>query len=284
LRRAILRSPVLMHGHPQIPATVHDDVLLAPERTRLAALRTRHQGITDCGLCRMRNEDAFLIDERLGLFIVCDGVGGRAHGEIAAAETVTSVWEHVRREVALYQPGVDRGGWLGAVLRAALQHASRVVYELAAADRRFTGMSTTASALLVAGGLAVIGHVGDSRVYHARGGAVRQLTEDHTLRNLQVHQGLVSPEQARGRKSPIIRVVGVRDRVEVDTVVVPLAAGDRLLLCTDGLHAYLEDDATLRQLFRLDIQEAGAAAVAHAHRCGGKDNITAVFVEVIANS
>lgn len=230
----------------------------------------------------MRNEDAFLIDERLGLFLVCDGVGGRAHGEVAAAETVMSVWEHVRREVTLYQPGVDRGAWLGAMLRAALQHASRVVYELAATDRRFTGMSTTASTVLVAGGLAVIGHVGDSRVYHARGGAVRQLTEDHTLRNLQMRQGLVSPEQARGRKSPIVRVVGGREHVEVDTVVVPLAAGDRLLLCTDGLHTYLEDDATLRQLFRLGIQEAGPAAVAHAHRCGGKDNITAVFVEVMA--
>jgi protein phosphatase len=279
-----VRFKALMLGLPPILAAFHGDGSSMPERTRRAALRTRHHGITDCGLCRMQNEDAFLIDARLGLFIVCDGVGGRPHGEVAAAETVTSVWEHVRREVTLYKPGVDRGGWLGAALRAALQHASRVVYELAAADRRFTGMSTTASALLVAGDLAVIGHVGDSRVYHARGGAVRQLTEDHTLRNLHVNQGLVSPERARGHKSPIVRVVGVRDCVEVDTVVVPLAAGDRLLLCTDGLHAYLEDDATLRQLFRLDVEEASAAAVAHAHRCGGKDNITAVFVEVIANS
>ena len=101
-----------------------------------------------------------------------------------------SIWEHVRREVVRYEPGVDRGEWFGAALRAALQNASQVVHGLAAADRRFTGMGTTASALLVAGNLAVIGHVGDSRVYHARGGAVRQLTEDHTLRNLQVHQGL----------------------------------------------------------------------------------------------
>jgi serine/threonine protein phosphatase PrpC len=267
----------------QSPTAMHNGGSSAPRRTRLAALRTRHFGVTDCGLVRARNEDAFLIDERLGLFIVCDGVGGRAHGEVAAAATVDSVWEHMRREVTLYKPGADRGGWLEAVMRAALQHASRAVYELAASDRRFTGMSTTASAVLIAGDLAVIGHVGDSRVYHARGGEVRQLTEDHTLRNLQVHRGVASPEQARGHKSPIIRAVGIRDCVEVDTMVVPLAVGDRLLLCTDGLHMYLEDDAVLRRLFNLDMQEAGSAAVAHAHHCGGKDNITAVFVEVIAN-
>ncbi len=267
----------------QSPTAIHDGASSALSRRRLAALRTRHFGITDCGLVRARNEDAFLIDERLGLFIVCDGVGGRAHGEVAAAATAESVWEHVRREVTLYKPGADRGGWLQGVMRAALQHASRVVYELAASDRRFTGMSTTASAVLVAGDLAVIGHVGDSRVYHARGAAVRQLTEDHTLRNLQGLRGLASPAQGRGHKSPIIRVVGIRDCVEVDTMVVPLAVGDRLLLCTDGLHTYLEDDAALRRLFSLDMQQAGSAAVAHTHRCGGKDNITAVFVEVIAN-
>jgi len=110
----------------------------------------------------------------------------------------------------------------------------------------------------------VIGHVGDSRVYHARGGEVRQLTEDHTLRNLQVHRGVASPEQARGHKSPIIRVVGIRDCVEVDTMVVPLAVGDRLLLCTDGLHMYFEGDAALRQLFSLDLQDAGSTAVGYA--------------------
>jgi serine/threonine protein phosphatase PrpC len=255
-------------------------ILAAPNATRL---RTRHRGITDCGLCRMRNEDAYVIDEQLGLFVVCDGVGGRAHGEVASAEAVISIWEHVRCEVVRYEPGVDRGEWFGAVLRAALQNASRAVHELAAADRRFTGMGTTASALLVAGNLAVIGHVGDSRVYHARGGAVRQLTEDHTLRNLQVRQGLVSREFAPVRRSPITRVVGMHDCVDVDIVIEPLAGGDRLLLCTDGLHEYLEDDATLRHLFCLDMQEAGAAAVAHAHRRGARDNVTAIFVEVIAD-
>lgn len=269
-----------MLAPPQIPAVIHAGRLR--RRTRLAALRTRHCGISDCGLVRARNEDAYLADERLGLFIVCDGVGGRAHGEVAAAVTVESVWEHVEREMALYKPGADRGGWLEAVLRAGLQHASKVVYELAASDQRFTGMSTTASALLIDRGLAVIGHVGDSRVYHSREGAVRQLTQDHTLRNLRVHQSLATPERVYGHKSPVVRVVGLHDCVEVDTVVVPLAVGDRLLLCTDGLHMYLEDDADLRRLLSLDMREASSAAVAYAHRCGGKDNITAVFVEAIA--
>lgn len=229
----------------------------------------------------MRNEDAFLIDARLGLFVVCDGVGGRAHGEVAASETVTSICEYVDSRLERHKPAIDQCEQFGEMLRAALQHASQVVFELAATDLRLAGMSTTASAVLVAGGHAVIGHVGDSRVYHARGDSIRQLTEDHTLLNMRVQQGLVSPEQIRGCKSPITRVIGRRD-CEVDVIVAPLAAGDRLLLCTDGLHEYLEDNATLRQLFCLDVQQAGPAAVAHAHRRGGKDNITAVFVEILA--
>ena len=271
-----------MSGLPEILAPTQDG-LLTSEPTRLAALQTRHRGITDCGLHRMRNEDAYVIDERLGLFVVCDGVGGRAHGEVASAEAVMSIREYMCREVVRYEPGVDRGEWLGAALRAALQHASRVVYGLAAIDQRLKGMSTTASALVVAGDLAVIGHVGDTRVYHARDGAVRQITEDHTLRNLRMGQGTVSLKHVRGRRSPVTRVVGMSDCVDVDIVVVPLAGGDRFLLCTDGLHEYLEDDATLRQLFRLDVQDAGPAAVAHAHRRGARDNVTAVFVEVLAD-
>ncbi len=270
-----------MRGFPHSSPPTPDDDAASSEPSRLAMLRTRHRGITDCGLLRGRNEDAFFIDERLGLFIVCDGVGGRAHGEVAAGEAVTSIWEHVSAEVEPCEPDVDRVAWLSAALRAALQHASQAVYAMAAANPRLTGMSTTASAVWVTGDLAVIGHVGDSRVYLARDGAVRQLTEDHTLLNMQVQQGLISPERARGRKSPVTRVVGGRDCIEVDVMVVPLAEGDRLLLCTDGLHAYLEDEATLDRLFGLDVHAASLAAVAHAYHRGGKDNVTAVFVEMV---
>lgn len=269
-------------------------------------MRTRHFGATDTGLRRSHNEDAFLADEQLGLFIVCDGVGGRAFGEIASQETVEMIWEWVKRDVSAIidaaeearlarrkvvhaRPTAEPQVWvgpetvarLGALVRGALQNACYMVHGMAEVDANYSGMSTTASVVLVAGELAIVGQVGDSRVYHARGDRVRQLTEDHTLLNMQVKQGLVSPEQARGRKSQITRAIGLHDFVEVDIMAVPLMVGDRLLLCSDGLHEYLDSAETLTDLFNLDPRDAAPAAVRHANACGGKDNITALFVEIL---
>ena len=132
------------------------------------------------------------------------------------------------------------------------------------------------------GELAIVGQVGDSRVYMARGDDVRQLTEDHTLLNMQVKQGLASADKARGRKSQITRAIGLREFVEVDIMAFPLQLGDRLLLCSDGLHEYLDQAAdTLIDLFRLHPRVAAPAAIRYANLCGGKDNITALFVEIV---
>ena len=145
-------------------------------------------------------------------------------------------------------------------------------------------MSTTASVVQFVGEMIVVGQVGDSRVYLARDGTVTQLTEDHTWLNLQVQQGLLTPKQARGRvgKNIITRAVGLREFVEVDILALPVQVGDRLLLCSDGLHAYLDSSSTLVDLFALDLREAAPAAIRHANACGGEDNITALFVEFLA--
>jgi protein phosphatase len=272
-------------------------------------MRTRHFGSSDTGLRRSHNEDAHLADDRLGLFVVCDGVGGRRHGEVASQETVEMIWEWVHREAAAIQAAADEARvarrmvvgkptstgpqiWLGqetigrlrALVRGALQNACYMVHSMAEVDADFTGMSTTASVVLIAGEVAIIGQVGDSRVYLGRGGEVRQLTEDHTLVNLQIKKGLVTPEQARGRKSQITRAIGLRDFVEVDVTVLPLQIGDRLLLCSDGLHEYLDSAETLIDLFQLDVRDAAPAAIRLANARGGKDNITALFVEVLESS
>jgi serine/threonine protein phosphatase PrpC len=269
-----------------------------------SGMRTRHFGSTDPGLRRVNNEDAFLGDAKLGLFVVCDGVGGRAHGEIASEETVGFIWEWVQREAATIQAAADEArvarrlisgdpagrqvwlapetvGRLGQIVRGALQNACYMVKGMAEADKDLTGMSTTASVVLIAGEVAIVGQVGDSRVYLARDGEVRQLTEDHTLLNMQVKQGLVTPEQARGRKSQITRAIGLKDFVEADILAVPLQVGDRLLLCSDGLHEYLDSATTLTDLFQLDPRDAAPAAIQLANARGGKDNITALFVEVL---
>ena len=255
-----------------------------------SAAHTTHFGMTDPGRLRALNEDAFLADGRLGLFIVADGVGGRPFGGLAAGEAVSLLWEQIWREtqaIGASMPGGANWGdseavvHIGAIVRAAMQDASQKLRAMAKMDGRYTGMCTTASVVLLAGDVAVVGQVGDSRVYHARGAEVRQVTEDHTLLNLRIKQGLVMPQQARGRRSPITRALGLADELEVDIYAVPVARGDRLLLCSDGLHEYFERDKVLRHLFQLDIRAAAPAAVRHARRRGGRDNITALFVEIL---
>nr|WP_276600550.1 MULTISPECIES: protein phosphatase 2C domain-containing protein [unclassified Nannocystis] len=272
----------------------------------LRPVRTRHHGDTDVGRRRSQNEDAFDASDELGLFVVCDGVGGRACGEVASQTTVQLIREWVEREAELihyaheearlarkqvvHGPSVepqicispDTVARLGALVRSALQNACYLVHGMAESDARYTGMSTTASVVLVAGELAIVGQVGDSRVYLAHGDDVRQLTEDHTLLNMQVKLGLASADKARGRKSQITRAIGLREFVEVDIMAFPLQLGDRLLLCSDGLHEYLDQAAhTLIDLFRLHPRVAAPAAIRYANLCGGKDNITALFVELI---
>jgi serine/threonine protein phosphatase PrpC len=234
------------------------------------------------------NEDAFLADDRPGLFIVCDGVGGRRSGEIAAGEAISIIQEYVGSAMlsGSSADGVARHSIedIRGLVRFAMQQASRAIFDLGLEDLRYAGMCTTASVMLIVGELAVIGHVGDTRVYHARGHSTRQLTEDHTLLNIRVQQGLLDVERAKNRKSPITRALGLRDSVEVDIHTARLMPGDRLLLCTDGLHEHLQPEAILTRLFQMDLPNAALAAIGHARRCGGKDNATAIFVEALGHA
>ena len=250
-------------------------------------MRLRHFGHSDVGLQRAHNEDAFLADPDLGLFIVCDGVGGRARGEVASREAVDYIWEWIKREqdrIVEMSRSVDPEvvQRLCHIVRSAIQNATYMLHSLGELNPDQKGMSTTASCLLIAGSIGVIGQVGDSRVYLARGGQVSQLTEDHTLINYQIKHGLITPEQAAQSraKNVITRAVGHKDYVEVDTLPIPLFPGDRIVLCSDGFHGYIQSAEQMAYFLDLEVEDSVLEAIRFANESGGKDNITVLTVEL----
>jgi protein phosphatase len=249
-------------------------------------LRATGVGLTDLGRKRASNEDAFFLDEGLGLYVVADGMGGHAAGEVASQEAVETVYGMVKRGVTglrpLTEPLSEADGRAACrLMESAIQGATYMVFSMAEMDRGKTGMGTTISALLVLGEFAVTAQVGDSRIYRVHDGETEQLTEDHTLIAWQLKQGLITPQEAK--KSPhrnvITRAVGNRDYVQVDTALVPLKRGDRFLLCSDGLHGYLQT-GDIAPVIDLGAERAVARFIALANERGGKDNITAVLVEI----
>jgi serine/threonine protein phosphatase PrpC len=242
--------------------------------------------LTDVGRKRSSNEDAYFVDEALGLYVVGDGMGGHAAGEIASQEAVETVYGMVKTGIRKLKPLVEPVSDTDAraacrLMESSIQAATYMVFSMAEMDRGKAGMGTTLSALLVFGEYAVTAQVGDSRIYRVRGDQVEQLTEDHTLIAWQLKQGVITEEEAKRspHRNVITRAVGNRDYVEVDTGLVKLDSGDRFLLCSDGLHGYLREGDILATL-----QQGGEAAVrgfiALANARGGKDNITAILVEI----
>jgi protein phosphatase len=252
-------------------------------------MRLRYFGHSDVGLSREHNEDSHLADPDLGVFVVADGVGGRAKGEVASQETVEFIWEWLKRneplirEIAASGDPRERAGQLCHLVRSAIQNACYMVHSMGEIDPEQRGMSTTASLMLVCGAVGVVGQVGDSRVYLVRNGEVAQLTEDHTLINYQLKHGLITPEQAANSraKNVITRAVGHKDYVEVDTMPIPLFPSDRIILCSDGFHGYVETPEDMQYLKEMDVEEAVLEAIRFANSRGGKDNITALMIELL---
>jgi len=255
----------------------------------------RSFGLSDRGHRRPHNEDAFAIDDTLGLYVVADGVGGHAKGEVASQESVEQVVGFVRQGRA--QLDALRGDpsrsqhreVVRRLLESAVQNACYMVYGLAELDPAQKGMSTTISALLLVAGRAFVAQVGDSRVYRVRAGAAQQLTEDHTLLNYKLKQGLISEAEARTMKGKnvITRAVGHKDYVEVDTRDLDSQRGDVYVLCSDGITDVVRSaeigtfvDVMARARALDGPYRIAKALVSLANARGGKDNATAVVVSV----
>ncbi|MGE3539862.1 MAG: Stp1/IreP family PP2C-type Ser/Thr phosphatase [Candidatus Tectimicrobiota bacterium] len=243
---------------------------------------------TDVGNQRGHNEDACLVDNDLGLYIVCDGMGGHASGEVASQETIRVVQQFIHRQRALIheyirRPSFEQRTRVMRLLEDAVDEACAQVYALGQREPARKGMGTTIAMLLTLGEAVMIAHAGDSRIYLIRDQQAHQLTEDHSLVWHMLKSGKISKEEAA--HSPyanvITRSVGTRPTVQVDTLFVECLAEDRFVLCSDGLHTYLQHPEELAQLSsRLPPQELVAACIALANERGGRDNITVLAVQI----
>ncbi len=256
-------------------------------------LRTTSASLSDSGRKRAHNEDSYFADDSLGFYVVADGVGGHAKGEVASAEAVEQMQLWILRSqpeiLALFadvKSGDPDAKWeIRRLLESAVQSACYMIFGMAELDPEKRGMSTTISALLVGPSSCYAAHVGDSRVYRIRDNEVLQVTEDHTLINYKLKHKLITPEEAETAKGKnvITRAVGHKEHVEIDTADLDVRAGDRFLLCSDGLHGYFNDDSEVADLVGSgDLGTCVYAAIQLANNRGGKDNITAVVVEVRA--
>lgn len=244
-------------------------------------VRLLHAARTDVGMIRSGNEDSFAVDlsESRGVFMVADGMGGHAAGEVASEMAV----QIVVRELGAVQDlhASDAPARVGA----ALKHANRSIHDRTISEVDKQGMGTTASVLLVSGAKYMIGQVGDSRVYLLRDGALIQLTKDHSYVQEQVDLGNLTPEQARYHpySNVITRCVGASPDVEPDLYAGEVKPGDVFLVASDGLTGMVDDRRLQQLLMARTIPERKVQAlIAEANGRGGLDNITAIVVQIEA--
>lgn len=252
-------------------------------------MNIEHSATTDNGKTRDHNEDNFLVDKKLNLFVVADGMGGHAAGEVASSLCVRRVREAIaesREMISKFDSSDGKGrNDLLHMLEASVQGACQAIYELGERNPEQRGMGTTCSLLLLAGNRGFIAHVGDSRIYLSRHGQVHQLSDDHSLVNELVRRGKVKLEDIdsspyRNYKNAVTRAVGVYQTVEVDTLDFDVLPGDQFIICSDGLHHYLTDESILDLLDKKDIKESPQAMIDFANAGGGHDNITSIVVRV----
>ncbi len=248
----------------------------------------RSHARTDVGRVREINEDNFLVDRKLGLYIVCDGMGGHAAGEVASAIAVQAFRDALKKDedfLSDFAKGDTsvRPEDLKNLVESSAHAANAAVYVESQRDTAKRGMGTTLTALVLVGNHGFIAHVGDSRCYLVRGNQVKMLTEDHSVINELRKRGKLKPEIVAKiqNKNAVTRAVGVFETVEVDTFHFLTAPGDRYILCSDGLHGYVETEEEMNSLVEGLGEETGTQRLIDiANERGGKDNITAIIATI----
>jgi serine/threonine protein phosphatase PrpC len=250
-------------------------------------MKITYKAVSDVGRKRKGNEDSLFVNPEQHLFVVADGMGGHAAGEIASKVAVESINEFVcltgGDEEITWPFGLDENiSYDGNRLKTAIRYANRKVLEATKEKSEYEGMATTVAAVLVDGDTANLGHVGDSRVYLVRDGEITQLTSDHSWVNEQIQSGVISPDQARTHplRNVVTRALGGKPDLQVDMQQHKAKAADILLLCSDGLTTMITDEDIARVVREAggDVEKAAQALVASANAKGGEDNITVLLI------
>jgi PPM family protein phosphatase len=254
-------------------------------------LRIEVAGETNVGMKRTHNEDNFSIMEESGLYIVADGMGGHASGEIASKMAVDAMREFFAATAndpeRTWPYKMDRSkGYEENRLITGIKLANLRIYESAQRDARQRGMGTTIVALFAVEDGVYLAHVGDSRVYRIREGQIEQLTEDHSLLNDYIKMKRLTPEEIANfpHKNVIVRALGMKDTVKVDTRLEQPRAGDVYMLCSDGLSGPVTDPDMADILHGTsDLKTAASRLIAKANEHGGPDNITCVLARWVSS-
>lgn len=244
-------------------------------------------GLTDVGCVRDSNQDSFLMHEKGGLFVVADGMGGHAGGEVASSLAVRAVYEvlsriedHDNPIYSFHAGGVSAEALVFERLRHSVNMASQSIQTEAMRNPACRGMGTTIAILLIEGDCAYVGHAGDSRVYLVSVDGIRRLTRDHTWVADQMRAGLITEAQAATSqyRNLLTRSVGIEPRVNIDTFARRIESGDRYLLCSDGLHGVISDAEIYRIVLNHSPRVSVEKLILLARERGGPDNITCLVV------
>ena len=249
-----------------------------------AAVQIASDGLTDVGRVRTNNEDSFRILESLHLFVISDGMGGEAHGEVAssmAVETIVNYCAEAKDDSSMTLSGSPGDHWAEKTkrLQSAVCLANSKIYQSAQKNPELRGMGATLTAAWFDNGRLSIAHVGDSRAYLLRGGTVQQLTNDHSLVAEQVRRGIITPQEAEASEmqSVLLRALGAHSQVEVDVDEVAIFSRDVLLLCSDGLTRMVTEPEIAGSLqAETDPASATRKLIELANERGGIDNVTVI--------
>ena len=250
-------------------------------------------GKTDPGRVRANNEDNFGYDSRYGIFVVCDGMGGQAAGEVASKMGVDILLDYFRQDSGSGphhgngQPPAEAPGNLSPAARAldqAIHLANHKIYAAGQQDSGRSGMGSTIVAALIRGHALTIGNVGDSRIYLIRQGEIQQLTQDHSLVMEQVRQGYITREQAQQSEmqNVILRALGSEEKLEVDVEDLVAMPGDLILMTSDGLTRHLDDQEILKIITASSsLERMCGDLIQAANQRGGDDNITCLLLRIV---